>query len=34
MNSVPPDSLVIYEEQQLKILDKNARKNPAPAWSI
>ncbi|WP_265593550.1 serine O-acetyltransferase EpsC [Verrucomicrobium sp. BvORR034] len=34
MNSVPPDSLVIYEEKQLKILDKSVRKNPAPAWSI
>lgn len=34
MSSVPPDSLVIYEEKQLKILDKSVRKNPAPAWSI
>ena len=25
-HSIPPNSLVIYEEKQLTILDKNARK--------
>ncbi len=35
MQSIPPHSLVIYEEKQLNILDKNARKSPdAPEWSI
>jgi len=29
MHSVPPDSLVIYEEKQLVIHDKSARKNAA-----
>ena len=26
LHSIPPNSLVIYEEKQLTILDKNARK--------
>ena len=30
MHSVPPDSLVVYEEKQLVIRDKSARKNAAP----
>jgi len=35
MHSVPPDSLVIYEEKQLSILDKKARHDPATLeWSI
>jgi serine O-acetyltransferase len=35
MHSVPPDSLVVYEEKQLSILDKKARKTPAALeWSI
>ncbi len=35
MHSVPPDSLVIYEEKQLSILDKKARHKPdALEWSI
>ena len=35
MQSVPPHSLVVYEEKQLSILDKTARKSPdAPEWSI
>ncbi len=36
MHSVPPHSLVIYEEKQLKIYDKNAKKkkNPVPEFSI
>lgn len=31
MHSVPPNSLVLYEEKQLKILDKNAREEHSPA---
>ena len=35
LHSLPPDSLVIYEEKQVVIRDKNARKGPAePDWSI
>ncbi len=35
MQSVPPNSLVVYEEKQLSILDKTARKSPEAAeWSI
>jgi serine O-acetyltransferase len=35
MHSVPPHSLVIYEEKQLSILDKtNRRKNASPEFSI
>ena len=35
MHSVPPDSLVIYEEKQLVIHDKSARKNAtAHDWII
>ena len=35
MHSVPPNSLVLYEERQLAILDKLARKpNVALEWSI
>lgn len=35
MRSVPPNSLVVYEEKQLSVLDKNARKNAAVVeWSI
>ena len=35
LTSLPPDSLVIYEEKQLLIRDKSAHKRPAePDWSI
>jgi len=34
MHSIPPNSLVIYEEKNLTILDKNARQDPADLWSI
>jgi serine O-acetyltransferase len=35
MHSVPPDSLVVYEEKQLVIRDKSARKpEPAADWII
>jgi serine O-acetyltransferase len=35
MHSVPPDSLVIYEEKQLVIHDKSARRNVSPLdWII
>jgi len=35
MHSVPPDSLVIYEEKQLVVRDKSARKKEtAPDWII
>jgi serine O-acetyltransferase len=34
MHSVPTDSLVIYEERQLTILNKNARKPEALEWFI
>ena len=36
MHSVPPDSLVVYEEKQLVIRNKSARKtaDAAPDWSI
>ncbi len=34
MHSVPADSLVIYEERQLTILNKNARKPEALEWFI
>ncbi len=35
LHSLPPDSLVIYEEKQVVIRDKAARKGcPAPDWSI
>jgi len=35
MHSVPPDSLVVYEEKQLVIRDKSARQNEAPLdWVI
>ncbi len=38
LQSIPPDSLVVYEEKQLAILDKKARqtkgKSAAPDWSI
>lgn len=35
MHSVPPDSLVVYEEKQLSILDKKARgKKEVLEWSI
>ena len=35
MHSVPPDSLVVYEEKQLVVRDKSARKKEAPLdWII
>jgi serine O-acetyltransferase len=35
MHSVPPNSLVLYEEKQLSILDKTAKRTPAPLeWTI
>lgn len=34
MHSVPADSLVVYEERQLNILNKNARKPEALEWFI
>jgi serine O-acetyltransferase len=35
MHSVPPDSLVVYEEKQLVVRDKSARKPAAPLdWNI
>jgi serine O-acetyltransferase len=35
MQSVPPDSLVIYEEKQLVVRNKSARKNEVPLdWNI
>lgn len=34
MHSVKPYSLVVYEEKQLTIRDKSARKGPALEWSI
>ena len=35
MHSVPPDSLVVYEERQLRILDKNERAGTGEVeWSI
>ena len=35
-HSMPPDSLVVYEEKQLVIRNKSARKTAgsAPDWSI
>jgi hypothetical protein len=35
MHSVPPDSLVVYEEKQLSIRNKSAKKKPADFdWAI